>query len=67
MSNVHKHIEFKLTAEENKNVSYLDIFIFWNITKNHLIFWKMIRGILLTTPTEDAGETWALQYNGMPL
>jgi hypothetical protein len=27
MNNIHKHIEFKLTAEENGNISYLDISI----------------------------------------
>jgi len=27
MNSVHKHIEFKIPAEENKNISYLDLSI----------------------------------------
>jgi hypothetical protein len=34
MNNIHKLIEFKLTAEENKNISYLDLVI--HRDNNHL-------------------------------
>ena len=28
MNNIHKHIEFKLTAEKNRNISYLDLSVY---------------------------------------
>jgi hypothetical protein len=27
MNNIHQHLEFKLTVEENNNISYLDLLI----------------------------------------
>jgi len=28
MNNIHKHLEFKLTEEKNKNINYLDLSIY---------------------------------------
>ena len=34
MNNIHKHLEFKLTEEENKTINYLDLYIHRNNNNN---------------------------------